>query len=97
LKLHNEPTAINRYTTETFNNIGGEGFPFARVDGALIPKGAVGTNACCVFMDNIAMIGSGRNEAVTVYLASNGQYTRIATREIDHTARHLQRNATCCC
>lgn len=83
LKLHNEPTAINRYTTETFNNIGGIGFPFARVDGALIPKGAVGTNACCVFMDNIALVGSGRNESVTVYLASNGQYSRIATREID--------------
>lgn len=83
LKLHNEPTAVNRYTTETLNNIGGNGFPFARVDGALIPKGAVGTNACCVYMDNIAMVGSGRNEPATVYLASNGQYVRISTREID--------------
>jgi hypothetical protein len=83
LKLHNEPTAINRYTTETFSNIGGDGFPFSRVDGALVPKGAVGTNACCVFMDNIAMVGSGKNESCSVYLASNGQYSRIATREID--------------
>lgn len=83
LKLHNEPVALNRYTMETFNNVGGSGFPFVRIDGALISKGTVGTNACCVFMDNIALIGSGRNEAVSVYLASNGQYARIATREID--------------
>lgn len=83
LKLHNEPTAINRYTMQTLNNVGGTGFPFAQVPGALIPKGSVGTNACCVFMDNIGLVGSGRNESVSVYLASNGQYTRIATREID--------------
>lgn len=83
LKLHNEATAINRYSIETFSNIGGEGFPFSRIDGALIPKGTIGTNACCIFMDNIALVGSGRNEAVSVYLASNGQFVRIATREID--------------
>jgi hypothetical protein len=83
LKLHNEPTAINRYTMETFSNVGGTGFPFSRVDGALIPKGTVGGQACCVFMNNIALVGSGRNEAISVYLASNGQYTRIATREVD--------------
>jgi hypothetical protein len=83
LKLHNEPTAINRYTMETFSNIGGDGFPFSRIDGAMIDKGAVGTHACCVFMDNIALVGGGRNEAISVYLGSNGQMTRIATREID--------------
>lgn len=83
LKLHNEPTVINRYTTETFSNIGGNGFPFSRIDGALLDVGAVGTHACCVFMDNIAIVGSGRNEAVSVYLGSNGETTRIATREID--------------
>jgi hypothetical protein len=83
LKLHNEPTAVNRYTTETFSNVGGDGFPFSRIDGALIPKGTVGTDACCVFMDNIALIGSGRNEAVSIYMVSNGQFVRIATREID--------------
>lgn len=83
LKLHNEPTAVNRYTMETFSNVGGNGFPFSRIDGAMINKGAVGTHACCVFMENIAFVGGGRNEAVSVYLGSNGQVARIATREID--------------
>jgi hypothetical protein len=83
LKLNDEATLLNRYTIETLNNIGGTGFPFQRVDGALIPKGTIGTDACCVFMNNIALVGSGRNEAPSVYLASNGQYARLATREID--------------
>lgn len=83
LKLHNEPIILNRYTIETLSNVGGNGFPFSRIDGALVAKGTVGTNACCVFMDNIALVGGGRNESVSVWLASNGQYTRIATREID--------------
>lgn len=83
LKLHNEPTAINRYTIETFSNVGGDGFPFTRIDGALIDKGAVGTRACCNFMENIALVGGGRNESISVYLGSNGQMIRIATREID--------------
>lgn len=83
LKLHNEPTAINRYTIETFSNVGGSGFPFSRVDGALIDKGAIGTHTCCVFMDNIALVGGGRDESISVYLGSNGQMIRIATREID--------------
>lgn len=83
LKLHDEPTALGRYTMETFSNVGGNGFPFNRVDGALIAKGVVGTNACCVFLDNIALVGGGRNEPVSIYLASNGQFARIATREVD--------------
>jgi len=83
LKVRNEPTAVNRYTTETFTNVGGTGFPFTRVNGALISKGAVGVNACCVFKDSVAIVGSGKNEAVSVYLMSYGQFVRIATREID--------------
>lgn len=83
LKLHNEPTAINRYTMETFSNIGGTNFPFQRVDGALISKGSVGTHTCCLFADNIAFMGSGRNEGISVYLGSNGVVVRIATSEID--------------
>jgi hypothetical protein len=85
IKLHNEPTLINRYTIETLSNIGGSGFPFSRVAGALINKGAVGTHACALYLENIAFVGGGRNEAVAIYLGSNGQSIRISTREIDLT------------
>jgi hypothetical protein len=31
----------------------------------------------------IAFVGSGRNEAISVYFAQNSQWTKVATREID--------------
>lgn len=83
LKLNNEPHAINRYTIEVFDNIGGTGFPFQRIDGAQISRGAVGTHACCLFLDSVAFVGSGRNETISVWLAAGGSSARLATREID--------------
>jgi len=83
LKLRNEIYAINRYTIEVFDNVGGEYFPFQRRDGAQIQKGCVGTHACCVYMEQIAFIGSTRNEQNSVYLGTNGNAQRISTREID--------------
>lgn len=83
LKLRNEPQVLNRYTIEAFDNIGGPGFPFQRIDGAQIARGTIGTHTCCVFLENIAFIGGGRNEALAVWLGSNGNSTRISTREID--------------
>lgn len=83
LKLRNEPYVLNRYTIESFQNVGGSGFPFSVIEGAQIQRGAVGTYMCCVFMENIAFVGSGRNEKISVYLASGGQSRKIATREID--------------
>lgn len=83
IKLKNEIFAINRYTIEVFDNVGGTLFPFQRIDGAKIDKGAVGTHACCSFAEAIAMVGSGRNEHPGVYLANNSQTVKISTSEID--------------
>ena len=83
VKIVNEVYAINRHTIEVFNNVGGDFFPFQRVEGAQIQKGAVGTHCCCVFVDAVAFVGSGRNESISIYLAESGQTAKIATREID--------------
>lgn len=83
LKLRNEPHAINRYTIEVFRNIGGTNFPFQRITGAQIQKGAVGTHAVCEFMDSLAFVGSGRHEQVSVYVGGSGQVQKLGTREID--------------
>lgn len=83
LKLRNEVYALNRYTMEVFDNVGGDTFPFQRVDGAQIQKGTIGTYAACVFIDTIAFLGSGRNEAPAIYLGSSGQSLKVSTREID--------------
>lgn len=82
-KVRKEVLALNRYTTEFFQNVGGSGFPFARIDGALVQKGAIGTRACANFLESVAFVGSGRNEAPAVYLAQSGSTTKLSTREID--------------
>ena len=83
MRVRDELNAIGRYSVEAFQNVGGELFPFARIDGARISKGAVGRDACCLFQDSIAMLGSGRNEPISVYLGYQGTANKIATREIE--------------
>jgi hypothetical protein len=83
LKLRNEIYALNRNTIEVFDNVGGDFFPFQRIDGAQVQKGVVGTFACCVFIEAIAFLGSGRNEAPGIYVAANATASKISTQEID--------------
>jgi len=83
LKVRNEIYAMGRYSIEVFSNIGGELFPFARVPGAQVQRGAIGTHACCYWNETIAFLGSGRNEAPAVYAVSSGVATKLSSREID--------------
>jgi len=84
LKLRNEVYALNRNTIEVFDNTGGILFPFARIDGAQIQKGAIGTQACCVFIERIAFLGSGRNEAPSIFVGVSAVAQKISTQEIDN-------------
>jgi len=81
--VRNEVYALNRHTIEVFDNVGGELFPFSRIDGAQIQRGAIGTNTCCVYLDAIAFMGSGRNESVSIWMGANGQSMKLSSREID--------------
>lgn len=83
LKLRNEVYALNRNTIEVFDNVGGDLFPFARIDGAQIQKGVIGTHACCVYLDNIAFLGGARNEAPGIYIGASAQTQKLSTQEID--------------
>jgi hypothetical protein len=83
LKLRNEIYALNRNTIEVFDNVGGELFPFARIDGAQVQKGVIGTFACCVYLERIAFLGGGRNEAPGIYVGAAATTQKISTQEID--------------
>jgi len=83
LKLRNEVYALNRNTIEVFDNVGGDFFPFQRIEGAQVQKGVIGTHACCVYLEAIAFLGSGRNEAPGIYLGANATAQKISTQEID--------------
>ena len=79
----NELYAINRYTVEVFTNTGGEFFPFSRINGAHIQRGAIGRDAVCVYNEALAFLGSARNESPAIYLGENAQTVKLSTREID--------------
>ena len=83
LKLRNEVYALNRNTIEVFDNVGGTLFPFARIDGGQITKGVIGTHGCCVYLERIAFLGGGRNEAPGIYTGTASQAQKISTQEID--------------
>lgn len=83
VKLRNEVCALNRYTTETFQNVGGDFFPFERIEGAQLMRGCVGTRAAAMFMESLAFVGGGRNEAPAVWMGSNGSTVKLSSREID--------------
>ena len=83
LKLRNEVYALNRNTIEVFDNVGGDFFPFQRIDGAQIQKGVIGTFSCCVYLETVAFLGSGRNEQPGIYIGANAQAQKISTQEID--------------
>lgn len=84
LRFRNEVYAIGRNTIELFANTGSaNSFPFQRVEGAQIQKGAIGTHAACIFNELVAFVGSGANESPAVYLAVNGTLKRISTQDID--------------
>ena len=82
-KVRTEVNAINRYTIEVFQNVGGDNFPFQRIEGAQCMKGTIGRKTCAVYLEGIAFLGSGRNESPSVYIANAGNAQKIATREID--------------
>lgn len=83
LKLRNEVYALNRYTIEVFQNVGGDLFPFQRVEGAQMQRGVIGTYCAAMFLENIAFLGGGRNEAPAIWIGSNSSTQKISTREID--------------
>lgn len=82
-KIRNEVYAINRYTIEVFDNIGGDFFPFRRIDGAQMDKGAISTFACCVCNETLVFVGGGKDESIGVYAVNNSNATKISTQEID--------------
>lgn len=86
IKLRNEVYVLNRHTIQVLDNVGAPPvgvFTFQTIDGGQIQKGCIGTHACCVFDENIAYLGSGRNEAPGIYVGANANTQKISDVEID--------------
>lgn len=93
LRNRNEVYALNRHTIEVFQNIGGNYFPFQRIESAQMQRGCVGTHACAVFQESIAFIGGKKNEPSAVWIGINGSTVKLSTREIDTIIQGYSANA----
>jgi hypothetical protein len=83
LKIRNEVYAVGRHTIEVFRDVAKDDFPFQRLSGGHISRGAIGRKAACVYRESVAFAGSGRREQPGVYLGINANTQKISTREID--------------
>lgn len=87
--------AVNRFTIEMMENVGGIGYPFARIAGAQINRGSIGTHTAAVFKaesgDQIVFLGGGRTkqsvEPPAVWAGLNGSTSKLSTGEIDKVLR----------
>lgn len=81
--IHGEVVVPNRFTTQIFQNVGGNGFPFQTVKTATVPYGCVGPHAKCEYAGTMAFVGSGDNSAPGVYLLGAGDASKISSAEVD--------------
>lgn len=84
-RLRSEVCVVNRYSTEFLQNVGGQGistFPFLPVQQAQVLRGAIGPRTFCIYDENIAFMGSGHDESISIYVMENGNSTEIASREV---------------
>lgn len=84
--VHNELFIIGTETIELFQNIGGADFPFQRIQGANIQKGAHAKFGIVGLDETFAFVGGGFNEKSAIYqVADSTRAIKISTQAIDNS------------
>ena len=82
---HNELFILGEETIEIFQNIGGSGFPFQRIQGANIQKGCYAKFTPVEFDNTFMFVGGGLNEKAGIWrVVSSQSAQKISTDAIDH-------------
>jgi len=82
---HNELFVCGEDTIELFQNIGGSGFPFQRIQGANIQKGVLARHTLLEFDNTFCFVGGGFNEQAGVWRVSgSSSAVKISTNAIDY-------------
>jgi hypothetical protein len=81
---HNELFVIGLETIELFQNIGGVGFPFQRIPGANIQKGAHARFSPVEFDNTFCFVGGGLNEQAAIWkVTGSSSAQKISSNAID--------------
>ena len=70
-------------TIEVFQNVGGVGFPFQRIQGFVIPKGIAAPFSVKEFDSSFVFIGQGVDESPKIYIFTGSGVAPISTTSID--------------
>jgi hypothetical protein len=81
--LDNEPIIFGTQTFEAFQNIGGSGFPFQRVQGAVQDKGLRSKFAIQEIDDVMIFLGAAKGETPAIWASSGGTPEKLSTTAID--------------
>lgn len=79
----NKVMVFGRYTTEYFINTASENFAFSRAATRAIKIGIVGTHCKTEVAGKHYILGSRKEEAVSVHALGVGSATKVSTREVD--------------
>lgn len=82
--FNNQLFIIGSETTQTFQNVGGSGFPFAAIQGFVIPKGIFAPFSVVATTNSWMMIGGGVNESPAVWIFTGNGFEKISTTAIDN-------------
>lgn len=70
-------------TIEVFQNIGGSGFPFQRINGFIIPKGFSSKFGVVETNNTFMFLGAGPNEKPAIWELAGGSVRKVSTTAID--------------
>ena len=84
LHVHkNQLYVFGSQTCEVFRNVGGQGFPFQRITGFVLPKGLAAKFSIIEYSGAFAFVGQGENESARIYMYSGNDFQPISTTAID--------------
>ena len=90
---HNELFILGTETIEIFQNVGGTGFPFQRIPGANIQKGAHSKFSIVEFDNTFCFVGGGLNERSAIWKVSGASSVqKISTDAIDKEIQKFTRD-----
>jgi len=87
---HNELFVCGSETIELFQNIGGSGFPFQRIEGANIQKGVHAPSSLVEFDNTFLFIGGGLNERSAIWkVTGSSSAVKVSTSAIDNAIQEF--------
>lgn len=87
---HNELYILGEKTIELFQNIGGTGFPFQRIQGANIQKGIHAKFSAVEFDSSFCFVGGGDEELSSIWrVTGSSSVIKISTSAIDNAIQEF--------